>query len=152
MTLEFNLKEWINNLEKFCHWITRTRVLDSYRSLLPFQKINFLTFFLAWPRPYFDRHVSAVEKLFLFQLFLLWRNDIEWKIYFTHAIQEQSMKHLFLIRHNHKYKLSKGENGLLKFVHAGVNYTFLCGWWDCFNGDIIDQNSILLSFFIFYEK
>ena len=47
------------------------------------------------------------------------------------------MNYLFLIRHNHKYKLSKGENGLLKFVHADVNYTFLGGWWDCFNGGII---------------
>ena len=47
------------------------------------------------------------------------------------------MKLLFFMCHNHKYKLSKSENGLVKFVHADVNYIFLGGWWDCFNGVII---------------
>ena len=35
------------------------------------------------------------------------------------------MKQLFLIPRNHNYKLSKGENRLVKFVHADVNYIFL---------------------------
>ena len=58
-------------------------------------------------------------------------------MYFT--IREKNMKQLFLIRHNHKYKPSKGENGLVRFLHADVNYTFLGGWWDCFNGSIISK-------------
>ena len=28
------------------------------------------------------------------------------------------------VRHNHKYKLAKGENGLVKFVHADVELYF----------------------------
>ena len=43
-------------------------------------------------------------------------------MYFT--IREKIMKQLFLIRHNHKYKLSKGENGLVKFVHADLKLYF----------------------------
>ena len=38
-------------------------------------------------------------------------------MYFT--IREKIIKQLFLICHNRKYK-SKGENGLVKFVHADV--------------------------------
>ena len=30
------------------------------------------------------------------------------------------MKQFLLIRHNHKGNFSKGENGLLKYVHADV--------------------------------
>ena len=56
-------------------------------------------------------------------------------MYFT--IREKIMKQFFLIRRNHKYKLCKGENGLVKFVHADVDYTFLSGWWDCLNGSTI---------------
>ena len=41
-------------------------------------------------------------------------------MYFT--IREKIMKQLFLILHNHKYKPSKGENVLVKFVHADVEY------------------------------
>ena len=37
------------------------------------------------------------------------------------------MKQLFLKRHNHKYKLSKDENGLVKFLHADLKLYFL-GW------------------------
>ena len=34
------------------------------------------------------------------------------------------MKQLFLMRHNYKCKLSKRENGLVKFVHADVKLHF----------------------------
>ena len=64
------------------------------------------------------------------------------------------MKHLFLIRHNHKYKLSKGENGLLKFVHAEVKLYFFRWLVELFqwrNNLKIDQTSILRSLLIFYE-
>ena len=39
-------------------------------------------------------------------------------MYFT--IREQNMKQFSLIRHNHKHKASKGENVLVKFVHADM--------------------------------
>ena len=64
------------------------------------------------------------------------------------------MKKLFLIRHSHKYKLSKGENGLLEFVHADVELYFfrwLVGLFQWRHKLKIDQNSILWSLFIFYE-
>ena len=38
------------------------------------------------------------------------------------TIREKIIKQLFLIRHNHKYKPSKGENGLVRLVHADVDY------------------------------
>ena len=41
--------------------------------------------------------------------------------YYTRKI----IKQLFLICHNHKYKLSKGEKRLIKFVHVEVEYIFL---------------------------
>ena len=41
--------------------------------------------------------------------------------YYTRKI----IKQLFLIRHNHKYKLSKGEKRLIKFVHVEVVHIFL---------------------------
>ena len=82
-----------------------------------------------------NQHVSTVKNCPLlfndYQIKLLfWRNGIEWKMYFT--IREKIMKQFFLIRHNCKYKLSKGENGCLKFLHDDVNYIFLGGWWNCF--------------------
>ena len=43
------------------------------------------------------------------------------------AIREKIMKQFFLIRHNCKYKLSKGENGCLKFVYDDVEL-YLFGW------------------------
>ena len=46
-------------------------------------------------------------------------------MYFT--TREKIMKQLFLIQYNHKYKPSKGENGLVKFVPADVNNIF--GGW-----------------------
>ena len=42
------------------------------------------------------------------------------------------MKQLFLIPHNHNYKLSKGENRLVKFVHTDVELYFLGVAGDCF--------------------
>ena len=77
-----------------------------------------------------NQHVSTVKNCPLlfndYQIKLLfWRNGIEWKMYFT--IREKIMKQFFLIRHNCKYKLSKGENGCLRFVHDDVEL-FLFGW------------------------
>ena len=89
--------------------------------------------FMTWPRSYFIWHVSTVKNWsqtctllfydynYKIQL-LFWRNAIEWKMYFT--IREKIIKQLFLICHNHKYK-SKGENLLVKFVHADVEWYFL---------------------------
>ena len=60
------------------------------------------------------------------------------------------MKQLFLIPHNHNYKLSKGENRLVKFVHTDVNYIFW-GWlvtvlqWR--HNLKFNQNSILETIF-----
>ena len=73
-------------------------------------------------------------------------------MYFT--IRERIMKQLFLIRHNHKYKPSKGENELVKFVHVDVEY-----FWGVARGFVsqrrhnlkFDQNSILRKLFLFYE-
>ena len=73
-------------------------------------------------------------------------------MYFT--IREKIMKQLFLTRHNHKYKLSKGENSLLKFVHADVELYFfgwLVGLFQWRHNLKINQNSILRSLFLFYE-
>ena len=64
------------------------------------------------------------------------------------------MKQLFLIRHNHKYKLSHGENELVKFLHADVELYFfgwLVGLFQWKHNFKINQNSILWSLFLFYE-
>ena len=64
------------------------------------------------------------------------------------------MNHLFLIPHNHKYKLSKNENGLLKFAHADVKLYFfrwLVGLFQWKHNLRNDQNSILRILFIFCE-
>ena len=172
MTLEFNLKEQIRNLERFCNWITPARVLDSYRSLLLSPKVNFSAsdsslaaqIFMAWPRPFFIWDVSAIKNWGQTcpLLFNDWNykitlrfccNGIEWKMCFT--IREKIMKQLLLIRHNHKGKLSKGENGLFKYVHADVILYFfgwLVGLFQWRHNLKIDQNSILLGLFLFYEK
>ena len=70
------------------------------------------------------------------------------------TIREKIIKQLFLIRHNHKYKPSQGENGLVKFVHAHVEYFLRVA-----RGIVsqrrynlkFDQNSILWKLFLFYE-
>ena len=117
--------------------------------------------FMTWPRAYFNWHFSAIKNwgqtcLLLFNDYkyeiklLFWRNDIEWKICFI--IREKTMKQLFLIRHNHKYKLSKGENGLFKFVNADVELYFfewLVGLFEWEHNLKTDQNSMLRSLFLF---
>ena len=73
-------------------------------------------------------------------------------MYFT--IREKIMKQLFSIRHNRKYKLSKGDNGLVKFLHADVELYFfrwLVGLLQWKHNFKINQNSILWSLFLFYE-
>ena len=47
-------------------------------------------------------------------------------------VRVKIMKQLFLIPHNHNYKLSKGENRLVKFVHTDLNYIFFGVAGDCF--------------------
>ena len=73
-------------------------------------------------------------------------------MYFT--IREKIIKQLFLIHHNHKYKPSKGENGLVKFVHADVGYFLRVarGIASQSRHDLkFYQNSILRQLFLFHE-
>ena len=59
---------------------------------------------------------------------------------------------IVLERHNHKYKLSKGKNGLFKFVNADVELYFfewLVGLFEWEHNLKTDQNSMLRSLFVF---
>ena len=46
-------------------------------------------------------------------------------------MRENIMKQLFLIRHNHKYKLSKGENGLLGYSNSYALMWIIIFWVAC---------------------
>ena len=61
------------------------------------------------------------------------------------------MKQLILRCHNHKCKLCKGENGLVKFVHVEVEYLAGGIVLQLWHNLKFDQSSILWKSFLFFE-
>ena len=61
------------------------------------------------------------------------------------------MKQLILRCHNHKCKLCKGENGLVKFVNAEVEYLAGGIVLQVWHNLKFDQSSILWKSFLFFE-